>query len=346
MQTRQQMFLDVIGAPDTRFVIPVYQRVYSWSKRQCDELWMDVCRAGRAKTTHFVGTVLYAPETVSDTGVSRQLDIIDGQQRTATLTLIMIALAQYLRKRSLTLDAGIDASFLEERYLYAGAGAHRSGKLQLSRTDRATLQAVLDGSELPQEVSERVVDNFHLFCKKMESEDFDPQQLWDGMCQLLVIDAELGGADQPQLIFESLNSKGVPLTTADLVRNYLLIASTHDDQTRLYREYWEPIEGMFGDDPGSAKLNSAIRAWLSIRFPKVRIHDKSETYSVFKTYLEDEYDGTKEDLLDEMRSFCLMWAENYKFHGVMDGAKNYRTADWAKGKRATLTPPRDTFGGF
>ena len=109
-----------------------------------------------------------------------------------------------------------------------------------------------------------------------------------------------------------------------------------------FREYWEPIEVMFGDDPGAEKLNAAIRTWLSIRFPKVRIHDKSETYSVFKTYIEDEHAGTPEELLDELRGFCFMWAENYNFHEV----KEFRCMNWAKGKRRTLVPERASQGGF
>ena len=99
---------------------------------------------------------------------------------------------------------------------------------------------------------------------------------------------------------------------------------------------------MIGDDPGAEKLNAAIGTWLSIRFPKMRIHDKSETYSVFKTYIEDEHAGTPEELLDELRGFCFMWAENYNFHEV----KEFRCMNWAKGKRRTLVPERASQGGF
>ena len=201
---------------------------------------------------------------------------------------------------------------------------------------------VIDASELPERPSERITENFDYFYGEMEKEGFDVEAFWNGMKVLTVIDAELDKNDNPQLIFESLNARGVPLTTADLVRNYLLIAMDHDEQTRLYKEYWEPIEVIFGDDPGAEKLNAAIRTWLSIRFPKVRIHDKSETYSVFKTYIEDEHAGTPEELLEELRGFCFMWGENYKFHEV----KQFRSMNWAKGKRRTLVPERASQGGF
>ncbi|MGN0072887.1 MAG: hypothetical protein ACI36W_03700, partial [Coriobacteriales bacterium] len=160
--------------------------------------------------------------------------------------------------------------------------------------------------------------------------------------QLLMIDAQLGPQDKAQEIFESLNTKGLPLTTADLVRNYLLVGLPRAEQRRLYDEYWNPITLMFGEDPGAYKLNAGIRMWLSIRSRQTRIHDKSQTYNAFKAYMTQEYQGTLEDLLDELRSFCLMWAENYKFNEV----KEFRCMKWAKGKNTTLLPQWGHPSGF
>ena len=160
--------------------------------------------------------------------------------------------------------------------------------------------------------------------------------------QLLVIDAQLGPQDKAQEIFESLNTKGLPLTTADLVRNYLLVGLPRAEQRRLYDEYWNPITLMFGEDPGAYKLNAGIRMWLSIRSRQTRIHDKSQTYNAFKAYMTQEYQGTVEELLDELRAFCLMWAENYKFNEV----KEFRCMKWAKGKSTTLLPQWGHPSGF
>lgn len=340
MITEQRMFLDILGAKSTQYIIPVFQRVYSWSKSQCDELWGDILRAGRNSTTHFIGTLLYSVSPAEDDGITR-LSVIDGQQRTATLTLLLAAFERYLRETGAAVGH-VDADFVRDNFLHVG-GEH---KLVLSRTDRKTLFALLDGTNLPERVSERVVENFEFFCGKTHEEGFDPAGLWAGMQQLLLISANLSGEDNPQLIFESLNSRGTPLTVGDLVRNYLLIAEDPKEQERLYEEYWKPIELMFGDDPGSEKLNAGIRMWLTIRFVKERIHDKSQTYSVFKAYIEDEYDGPLEDLLIELRDFCLMWSENYKDHNIMTGSKEFRSWNWAKGKRTTLVPPRASQGGF
>ena len=289
---------------------------------------------------HFIGTVLYSPDRFAKTA-QHQLDVIDGQQRMTTLTIVIAALVKYLRAHGATAD-GLTADDISGTFLRVKTGDGVAAKLILSLNDCPTLEAVVNATPMPERPSERITENLDYFYGEMEKSDFDADVLWAGMKVLTVIDAELDRGDNPQLIFESLNARGVPLTTADLVRNYLLIAMDHDEQTRLYKEYWEPIEVMFGDDPGAEKLNAAIRTWLSIRFPKVRIHDKSETYSVFKTYIEDEHAGTPEELLDELRGFCFMWAENYNFHEV----KEFRSMNWAKGKRRTLVPERASQGGF
>ena len=337
MQTKQELFLDLLGTEDTQFVIPVYQRVYSWGLQQCKGLWQDINRSGRTGNAHFIGTVLYAPDRFAKTA-QHQLDVIDGQQRMTTLTIVIAALVKYLRTHGATAD-GLTADDISGTFLHVKTGDGAAAKLILSLNDCPTLEAVVNATPMPERPSERITENLDYFYGEMEKSDFDADVLWAGMKVLTVIDAELDRGDNPQLIFESLNARGVPLTTADLVRNYLLIAMDHDEQTRLYRE---PIEVMFGDDPGAEKLNAAIRTWLSIRFPKVRIHDKSETYSVFKTYIEDEHAGTPEELLDELRGFCFMWAENYNFHEV----KEFRSMNWAKGKRRTLVPERANQGGF
>lgn len=331
MQTQKTLFLDLLGMPDTRFVIPAYQRLYSWKERQCRELWLDLHRAAKADATHFIGTLLYSQESPDPEGRQR-LAVIDGQQRLTTLTLLIEALRRYLADNGKTLE-NIDADGLNARYLRIGTQLNAPCKLVLSRNDGPTLQAVLDGTPLPENASENVQANLAFFQSLMSENDFDPDALWHGIQKLFVISAQVGTDDNAQLIFESLNSKGKPLTTADLVRNYLLLAQTHEEQTRLYDEYWDPIEGMFQPDPGSLRLDNAIQGWLSVRFRKVRARGRDEVYSVFKQYVEDEFTGTTESLLHELRNFCMIWAENYRYHAV----KKYKSAfKWAENGAPTL----------
>lgn len=331
MQTEKTVFLDLLGMPATRFVIPAYQRLYSWQERQCRELWLDLHRAAKADASHFIGTLLYSHEDPDPAGRQR-LAVIDGQQRLTTMTLLLEALRRHLAAHPDALG-NVDAAALDARYLRAGEEPGASCKLALSRNDGPTLQAVLDGAPLPENASENIRHNLAFFESLMDEDGFDPQALWRGIEKLFVISAEVGGDDNAQLIFESLNSKGKPLTTADLVRNYLLLAQTHEEQTRLYDEYWDPIEGMFQPDPGSLRLDNAIQGWLSVRFRKVRARGRDEVYSVFKQYVEDEFTGTTESLLHELRNFCMIWAENYRYHAV----KKYKSAfKWAENGAPTL----------
>jgi len=329
------MLMDVLGKPSTRFVIPAYQRTYAWKLRQCKELWSDIQRAGKAQEKHFVGTLLYTRESPDAHGFE-QLAVIDGQQRLATLTLMLVALARHLKAHDIVLSDA-DAPMLENRYLHAKPDTCNCPKLLLSRSDRATLIAVIDGAALPSDASPNIMQNLAFFQDRMDEEEFDAETLWTGIKQLFVIDAQVDGTDNAQLIFESLNSKGIPLTTADLVRNYLLLTKDHDVQTRLYDEYWGPIEGMFQPDPGSLRLDNAIQGWLSIRFRKVRAKGADEVYSVFKRYVEDEFTGTAESMLRELRNFCLIWAENYRYHAV----KKYKSGfKWAMNGPSSLVSDR------
>lgn len=335
--------MDLMGRQDMQFIIPVYQRSYAWGEKQCEELWRDVSRAGRNGSVHFIGTVLYVPEEKVGGADERQFAVIDGQQRMATLTLLLAALRSYLQSRKGAVE-GVDAQLIDERYLHAVTAAGRVPKLILSRLDRETLVSVIEGTVLPAAPAERVVANLGFFSRKMQEDGFDPCVIWKGMLRLMLIDAELGEGDHAQYIFDSMNSKGMPLVTADLVRNHFLIAKNHEEQTRLYNEYWLPIESMFDDDKEATKLNNAIKGWLAVNVPGVHARTRDEVYSVFKHFVDDEYQGTTEELLQDLRAFAQMYAENFKFNEV----KEFRSKDsdkWHNEIRSRM-PYRFSQGGF
>lgn len=325
MEIMQTTLLDFIGQQGVRFEIPRFQRAYSWDADQCDELWRDVFRAQRAGRTHFVGTLIYHEAAP---GV---FHIVDGQQRITTLSLILGALAARMREGGESFF-GIDADHVVQHYLLEGGAS----KLVLSQGDRAAYDAVAHGCDVPGNSSGRVYANLERFGEKMHAEGFDALLLWQGLSALTVIAARLDSGAQAPDVFESFNSKGVPLVTADLVRNYLLLAESRREQARLYDTYWSSIQGVFGDDPGSLKLNNAILGWLAVRFSKVRKFKDVQAFSIFKSFCEDEYDGTADELLEELYAFCMVWAENYRYHSV----KKYKTADWAKLGRKTRVSGR------
>lgn len=325
MRSEQIGLLDFLGTPDALFDIPLFQRTYTWGAAQCTELWRDALRAACDGREHFIGIVLY------DQLPDGRKTIVDGQQRLTTLMLLLSALAEYLDAHGLTLER-LTGEDLRQTFLRQGAGP----KLILSKIDRQAFDAALAGLPSPPDTRFPAQMNRASFLKAMEQEGFDLEMLWKGLRSLTIVAAQLTEGDDEQAIFESFNAKGVPLVTADLVRNHLLLAEDARTQRYLYENYWELIQGRFGDDPGSLKLNNAIRAWVTIRCRSIRAKDDSGVFFAFKCFCEDEYEGTKEDLLAELLSFAVVWAENYRYHAV----KKFRSLDWNSIGRKTLVSGR------
>lgn len=337
MIAREQKLLELLGAEDVQFVIPVYQRVYSWTERQCEELWFDLMRCGRSHGDHFMGTILYSEEA-PDADRLRRFDLIDGQQRLTTITLLLIAVRDALRADEGHLE-GVSAASIDSEYLHAGPGANAPVKLLLSHADRQTLAALVNGSELPEEdeLSQYLLDNLAFFAKRMKKEG-EAQDAWNGLQGLFTIAAQLEADDQPQLVFESLNSKGMPLRASDLIRNLLFVHFGYDEQVRLYKQYWDPIDALFEDDPEGIRLNAALHGWLVKHAPKLLVRDKSEIYDAFKAYVRNMHGDNLEDLLKSINKYCQDFAANPNSAGAK------QSIDWAMGKRTGLVSERKLFG--
>lgn len=361
MEVTQTTILDLLSDSANGLSIPSYQRVYSWTTRQCEELWLDVLRAGRDSRPHFTGVMLFegegsgAPCDGSPHGdgglnaddASGRTDVIDGQQRLTTLTLLLLAFVRHLSKADASPDDGGDAAGcaaravdglphpedIVKRFLLVSGAEGPEPRLLLSREDDATLRAELFGTELPLHPSQRVMGNLSYFEERMADPSFDACRFWDGVGRLFVLVVHADSALDAQEVFESVNSKGLPLSLADMVRNYLLLEEDIDEQERLYDEYWFEAESMFYPDPASLKLNSAIKAWLSIRFRQARIGSPEQVYHSFKRYVEDEFKGTRESVLKELRSFCFMWREQYRYHAV----NKFYARNWAEDGQHTRT---------
>lgn len=333
MIVRQANLLDFLGAEDVVFSIPLFQRAYSWDVWQCEDLWDDVMRAAENDLPHFFGALLYRPAQAEEgCDGRRELSLVDGQQRVLTMYLLLAAFARTLESRGASLF-GLDGEELRRRFLFSGTAA----KVCARECDREAFNAVAQGAALERFEGRRAVANLRFFEEKMSEPGFDEMLLWHGLSQLAVVEVEFSDEDDVQAVFESFNSKGVTLVAADLVRNYVLMAEDVREQRRLYDEYWYPIQGLFGDDPGSLRLNGAIRAYTIVRSRGARALRDAEMFRAFKRYFTDGLTGSTEDLLDELFSFCMVWAENYRYHAV----KAFRGANWAKLGRKTLVSHRE-----
>lgn len=267
-----------------QFIIPIYQRTYSWTEKQCRQLWDDILRAGTNDVigVHFIGSIVYVEQGLSQVVHQAPLLVIDGQQRLTTVALMIEALARAVGDNE-PVD-GFSAAKLREYYLTNRLEkGDRYYKLLLSQTDNASLKAVIKNSEQPKEPSLRVTQNFALFTELLADQKGDLAPVCRGLAKLVVVDIALSrDQDNPQLIFESMNSTGKELSQADLIRNFILMGLEPNLQTRLYEEYWRPMEQDFGQEAYGTQFDSFMRHYLTVRtgdIPRER-----EVYEAFKDY--------------------------------------------------------------
>jgi uncharacterized protein with ParB-like and HNH nuclease domain/predicted transport protein len=286
-----------------QFIIPIYQRTYSWGEKECRQLWDDIVRTGKNEkvSAHFVGSIVYVEKGLYQVSSQSPLLIIDGQQRLTTVTLLIEALARRLGD-SEPLD-GFSAKKLRNYYLLnALEDGEKRYKLLLSQTDKASLTAILDQQQPPKDHSLRVRENFEFFQKQVADPDV-VEPLCKGLTKLIIVDISLNrDQDNPQLIFESLNSTGLELSQADLIRNFILMGLETQLQTRLYEQYWRPMEVNFGQDAYATQFDSFMRHYLTVKtgeIPNVRA-----VYDAFKQYARSGQVESTEQLVADIRTYA------------------------------------------
>jgi uncharacterized protein with ParB-like and HNH nuclease domain len=287
-----------------QFVIPIYQRTYSWTERECRQLWDDILRTGLNDkvSAHFVGSIVYMEKGLYQVSSQSPLLVIDGQQRLTTVMLLIEVLARALGDDE-PLD-GFSAKKLRNYYLLNPLEEGERGyKLLLSQTDKASLKALLDQQPKPTEHSLRIEANFKLFQDWVAGVKEDLLPLCKGLAKLVIVDISLNrDQDNPQLIFESLNSTGRELSQADLIRNFILMGLEQQLQTKLYEQYWRPMEVDFGQEAYTSHFDSFMRHYLTVKtgvIPNIR-----EVYDVFKQYARSPKAGDVENLVKDIRNLA------------------------------------------
>lgn len=289
MDASSRTILGLISEMNACYVVPVYQRPYSWGEEQCVQLWDDVLAIGRrAQGSHFTGSIVTVQEgRRSADGVARML-LIDGQQRMTTIELLLVALARYAVRhpdRKLVYSAAeiLDGGFLTNRF----RGGDDHYKLTLSKQDKPMFVELLDALEagdLDFEPSGRIAENLALLERRVEALD-DVDAVWRGLQRLEVVSIALDQTlDDAQVIFESMNSTGKDLTNADLVRNFVLMSYPLAEQDGLYRTYWQPIERILGEDGFDVTFDAFMRCFLGIAYAPTSM-EKADVYQTFKRYV-------------------------------------------------------------
>ena len=301
MKATETNFLKFLKEPK-QFVIPIYQRTYSWTLKQCQQLWHDIIRAAEDETIsgHFLGSVVYIERGLYQVTSVPQLLIIDGQQRLTTLSVLLAALGKALEESGEKLETSrrkIESYFLfnneeegEARY-----------KLLLTQSDKETFIRLIEDRELPDEKSQRIVENYEYFASQIRKCDIDLNSLYRGISKLIIVDIALDrDRDNPQLIFESLNSTGLDLSQADLIRNYVLMGLEPKEQEEIYKNYWYPMEQSFGQAGSNDLFDRFIRDYLTVKSRSGAIPNIRDVYSSFKSYLQKQKNTSIKDIVADI----------------------------------------------
>ena len=293
-----------------QFIIPIFQRNFSWEKKQFKQLWTDIQRASKftRERTHFIGSIVYI-DMGTPAGRPQQLMLIDGQQRLTTLSLLLCALKRYVQKNdvetNLIKTKKIDNQFL----LNSDETDDDKYKLLLNAQDRETYIKLLEQTEFTVNTpSKRIMNCYEYFYQQIEKCADDLNSIFLGILNLSLVAISLDkDKDNPQLIFESMNSTGKDLAQSDLLRNYLLMDLSTKEQNRLYTTYWKPMEDAFGQYAYLEKFDYFIRDFLTIKQNNGRICKVNDVYEQFKRYYIEQ-NLAKEDILKEIFIYAKYYA--------------------------------------
>jgi uncharacterized protein with ParB-like and HNH nuclease domain len=294
-----------------QFVIPIYQRTYSWTEKECRKLWADVLRAGADEdiSAHFVGSVVYVEQGLYQVSSQSPLLVIDGQQRLTTVTLLLEALCRHLDGEPVD---GFSAKKVRNYYLLNPLEeGDKSYKILLTQTDRDSLTALVEQRPLPEERSHRIAQNFELFDQLVAGLGGDVGQLCRGLGKLVIVDVALNrDQDNPQLIFESMNSTGRELSQADLIRNFVLMGLEPAHQTKLYEQHWRPMERGFGQEGYGSYFDAFMRHYLTVKtgeIPNVRsVYEAFKTHARHQSVANGGVDALVADVHEYAGHYCAM----------------------------------------
>ena len=305
MKAKEKPILEFLRGPK-QFCVPIFQRRYSWEQKDCEELWTDVLDAGGDDDMecYFLGSIVYMAPEVQNMGGVPKYPVIDGQQRLTTLSLLLLALSRAIKEDT---DIDITPEELSNKYLFnEGEKGNLRLKLLLTEGDNQTFDYLLNYRDnLPENPSLFLDKNYRFFRKmlkdvvdgKIKDDDSNPRDVslktvYTGLKKLMIVDIVLeGNENSPQKIFESLNSKGLNLSEADLIRNYVLLGQETAFQNVLYKEYWFRMEQYFEKEKGGKKLfdsklfDSFMRDYLTLKTKQ--IPTLKGIYVKFKAYLPD-----------------------------------------------------------
>lgn len=303
MKGEAQPLIKYFDGSDKRFIIPLYQRNYDWKEENCEQLFQDLMKLHNSdRKSHFFGSIVSSVQSGTEDRF-----IIDGQQRITTVSLLLIAMVN--AKKEGLIEA-TDAKLVEKifkRYLVDEYQEdERKVKLKPIKKDMQAFDALLYKPKDQYIKESNVTRNYDFFYDKITRAGLTLDELFETIKKLEVINIRLDEDDDPQLIFESLNSTGLDLSEADKIRNYLLMSLAPVEQDNLYTRFWNPIEEFTKYEP-----SSFVRDYLTMKQGKIGRIDK--IYFIFKEYAETA-NIDRATLLEDMYHYA-------KIYNYVDTAK-------------------------
>lgn len=302
MKANELQIVRFIQESNVQFVIPVYQRNYDWTEKECKQLLDDIIAVeNKNRESHFIGSIVFIHEGIYSTSKVKELVIIDGQQRLTTINILYVTLFRFAKEIERTREAKIlYNTFLINQYAW-----DEKNKLKLKQTDTSSraFEAILNGTEKEFDSYSNVIENYNYFRSRLTIDNFDI--ILEGLNKLIFVEISLErGKDDPQRIFESLNSTGLDLSQSDLIRNYILMDLKPRRQKDVFERIWNPIENNIRDSRMQSSLVSDfIRDYLTLRTKK--IPNKNKVYEAFKQLHFDKNDEAFFQELEYIKSLSV-----------------------------------------
>ena len=306
MDARKGNIYEILNG-NKQFLIPVYQRYYSWDIEQCKRLWNDIVEMQKkGKVGHFVGSIVNIAEQAMPTGVQKYM-IIDGQQRMTTLSLLLLALRDYAinNPEDTTINARrIDNMLLKNEY----ESGDEHYKLLLTETDRDILMRLVEEKPIPDDTRSKLLDNYKFFAGKIADKELQPAEVYESIGKLQIVNITLDrSVDDAQAIFESLNSTGKELSESDLIRNYVLMGLEPTEQTYVYEHLWRPMELLFVYETQDSVMDRFFRDYLTMKITRIPKQDR--VYEEFKLYhLNCEF-STIRELCQDLLTYAKYYTD-------------------------------------
>ena len=294
MEARKIKLLEFIGNGKKTFNIPVYQRNYDWKEEQCRKLFEDIQNIVKSdyEIEHFLGTVVFV-SSKSEMNFNEYV-LIDGQQRITSIMLLLKVLHEKVTDEN-------DKEEIWEEYLINKRAPEENLRIRLKpvESDGMPYKKLIEENDVS--LTSNVCKNYRLFEKLIQESNYSAEEIYKalGKIELVYIQLEKGKkSENPQMIFESLNSTGLSLTQGDLIRNYLLMNHEYEKQKMLYKNFWLEIEKRITNE----KISDFVRDYLTMK--NGSISNKDKVYDDFKKYIKQNNENMDEEgILEELKTY-------------------------------------------